>query len=147
MIEFTARYDPQRDRVWSVLRGNEIVASITIDSSADTHGAAHLRWFMITIDSSADNHGAAHLRWFIAAASVRGSGLGRHLLGEALDFCARRAFKQVYLTTFRGLDRARHLYEEFGFELVDTRRGTSWGNPVWEQRFEKVLTPLGEHSD
>jgi GNAT superfamily N-acetyltransferase len=123
MIEFAARYDPQRDRVWSVLRGNEIAATITIDGSAD-------------------DHGTAHLRWFIAAASVRGSGLGRHLLGEALDFCIQRAFTQVYLTTFRGLDPARHLYEEFGFELVDSRHGTSWGNPVWEQRFEKTLTPL-----
>jgi hypothetical protein len=48
----------------------------------------------------------------------------------------RPRFGGVYLTTFAGLDPARHLYEDFGFRLTDERRGTTWGPELVEQRFE-----------
>jgi GNAT superfamily N-acetyltransferase len=78
----------------------------------------------------------AHLRWFITAPTARGCGLGNALLRNALDFCALRNYRRVYLWTFQGLDAARHLYEKFGFGLVHESRGSQWGTEVTEQRFE-----------
>lgn len=38
-----------------------------------------------------------------------------------------------------GLNAARHLYEQAGFELVEEKRGAQWGLEVNEQRFELQL--------
>ena len=43
----------------------------------------------------------------------------------------------VWLTSFRGLDPARALYERHGFRLVEEREAGSWGTSVLEQRFER----------
>jgi len=42
-----------------------------------------------------------------------------------------------FLTTFRGLEAARRLYQDFGFTLVSELDGESWGTKVTEQRFER----------
>ncbi len=57
----------------------------------------------------------------------------------AIEFCRRTGFKRVYLWTFAGLDRARHLYEKFGFKLSEQHEGNQWGKKVIEQRFELSL--------
>jgi len=124
MAAFLARYDADVDRIWSVVAQGRICGSLTIDGS-----------------DSADN--AAHLRWFITSNDVRGHGIGRRLMHEAMTFCTDRAFSTVYLTTFRGLDPARHLYEKFGFVLVNEQTDTTWGSAVLEQRFEIAL---GSHT-
>jgi len=43
---------------------------------------------------------------------------------EAITFCQRKSFKRIYLTTFAGLDAARHLYEKFGFKLCHEEDGS-----------------------
>jgi hypothetical protein len=45
----------------------------------------------------------------------------------------------VYLWTFEGLPVARHLYEKFGFKLVEQFDGMQWGTKVIEQKFELTL--------
>lgn len=87
---------------------------------------------------------AAHLRWFIVADSARGRGLGRTLLGRALAFSDACGYDTCYLTTFAGLDAARHLYENFGFRLVATAPVDQWGGGVQEQRFERTRGPAGD---
>ncbi len=77
-----------------------------------------------------------HLRWFIVAAEARGSGLGRRLLGRALDHADALGF-DVYLTTFDGLGPARRLYEQAGFVLVAENGDDRWQGGVREQRFER----------
>jgi GNAT superfamily N-acetyltransferase len=52
-----------------------------------------------------------------------------------MDFCRRKGYSTVYLWTFEGLAAARHLYEKFGFTLVEQQRGDQWGSTVNEQRF------------
>ena len=120
MSKFINRYDAGHDCSWSVLIDNSIVASITIDGiDADSKGA--------------------HLRWFIAAETARGKGIGRRLIGLAMNFCRHQGYDRVYLHTFKGLEAAQHLYESAGFELVETKSGDQWGTRVDEQRYEACL--------
>jgi GNAT superfamily N-acetyltransferase len=88
----------------------------------------------IVIDGN--NAAAAQLRWFILSDKARGQGLGRQLLDTAMNHCRARGFPLVFLSTFRGLDTARALYERAGFRLVHESEDTTWGTPKTEQRFE-----------
>jgi GNAT superfamily N-acetyltransferase len=54
---------------------------------------------------------------------------------KAVDFCKRSHYYRVYLWTFDGLHAARHLYEKFGFRLVEQHEGAQWGAKVNEQKF------------
>ena len=116
LSEFLRRYDPARDGFWTVLKGGRVEGSIALDAAkADAEGA--------------------HLRWFIVSDALRGQGMGRRLLGAALDSCRQRGCARAYLWTFAGLDAARHLYEEFGFRLAGEVEGEQWGKRVLEQRY------------
>jgi GNAT superfamily N-acetyltransferase len=61
--------------------------------------------------------------------------LGRRLLTEAVQFCDACGYPRVYLTTFAGLEAARHLYEQVGFCLEHEQEDTTWGHPLREQTF------------
>ncbi|MEM1300126.1 MAG: GNAT family N-acetyltransferase [Pseudomonadota bacterium] len=79
----------------------------------------------------------AHLRWFITSDRCRGTGLGRELMTRAMAHADALRDGRAWLTTFRGLDAARHLYEAFGFKLVHEAEGEVWGNKVFEQEFRR----------
>ena len=117
MAEFLSRFDEARDGFWIFSIRDRIEGGIAIDGiEAGTQGA--------------------HLRWFILSPEVRGRGFGHRLMGEAISFCKKRGYENIYLETFEGLHAARHLYEKFGFRLVRQAEGTQWGKKVTEQRFE-----------
>jgi len=116
LAEFCATMDPDRDGLWLAVRSGEILGSIAIDGAR------------------AGDEGA-HLRWFIVADESRGAGVGSRLLGAAMAFCRRRAYRRVYLWTFDQLHAARHLYEKHGFQLVKAQIGRQWGTDVNEQLF------------
>lgn len=115
--EFLTRLDPSRDRFWGAYTGDRLIGSIVIDGS----------------ESPAEG---AHLRWFIVDPSGHGLGLGRKLLGEALDFCRKKEFERVYLWTFAGLDQARRLYEQVGFKPCRELENNQWGKVMTEQMME-----------
>jgi GNAT superfamily N-acetyltransferase len=100
-------------RLWVALDGAEAVGGIAIDGREPPH---------------------ARLRWFIVAEASRG-GLGRRLLRTALEFWGTRGFREVWLTSFAGLDAARRLYEAHGFVMEEEAPAASWGVTVREQRF------------
>ena len=114
--EFCGRLDNPLNAVWTAQTGGEIVGSLAIDG--EDMGA-----------------GIAHLRWFIVADGLRGGGAGKRLLDAALAFADGHGFSETHLSTFAGLDAARHLYEARGFELVEERVGRQWGRELVEQRF------------
>ena len=117
LASFLSRYDESQDRFWIAVDGQRIVGSITIDGSeAATKGA--------------------HLRWFILDPEYQGKGIGNQLMGEAIRFCEEQNFQRVYLSTFAGLDSARHLYEKWGFKLVVEHESDTWGVRVKEQAWE-----------
>jgi GNAT superfamily N-acetyltransferase len=113
---FLGRYDHKRDAFWTAMLEDRVEGSITIDGiHAESQGA--------------------HLRWFITSSKLRGHGVGNTLMEKAVDFCKKNNHDRVYLWTFEGLDAARHLYEKFGFRLMEQHQGTRWGVRVKEQKF------------
>jgi GNAT superfamily N-acetyltransferase len=120
LADFLNRFDPVRDGLWVALMDRQIVGAIAIcGREADALGA--------------------RLRWLIVAPEWHDRGLGKRLLREAVGFCKSVPFKRIYLTTFGGLDAARHLYEKEGFRLVIEQEDTHWGKAVLEQTFELML--------
>ena len=120
LSSFMTNYDELKDRIWSLSVDGIIEGSITIDGSSE-------------------NENVAHLRWFIISDKLRGTGAGNYLMERAISFCKEVGFEKAYLWTFQGLAPARHLYEKFGFKLVEERSGEQWGRTVNEQRFESEL--------
>ena len=116
LSKFLSRYNEKRDGLWTASLENRVEGSITIDGiHAESEGA--------------------HLRWFIISSKLRGHGVGNTLMEKAVDFCKRSNYYRVYLWTFDGLNAARHLYEKFGFRLVEQHEGAQWGAKVNEQKF------------
>lgn len=123
VAEFAGRLQEPGNRIWMAILNGRIVGSLAIDGQ-----------------DLGDNK--AHLRWFILDDGCRGSGVGRHLMAEAMAFCDSRGFSEVHLWTFKGLDAARKLYASFGFELIDEKQGTQWGGTVTEQQFVRICKPV-----
>lgn len=116
LADFCQNFDPNRDGLWLVDCDGSVEGSIAIDGSrAGTEGA--------------------HLRWFIASDAVKGQGLGKRLLREALQFVDAQGYRSTHLATFAGLSAARHLYESHQFRLVHESPGQQWGTVVTEQQF------------
>ncbi|WP_316154637.1 bifunctional helix-turn-helix transcriptional regulator/GNAT family N-acetyltransferase [Cupriavidus sp. BIC8F] len=118
LAEFVGKLPADDKALWLYAENGRSLASLAIDGD--------------------DEQGIAHLRWFIVDDALRGSGVGRQLMSHAMKFVDER-YRETYLWTFKGLDAARHLYESFGFQLVDESEGTQWGTRVIEQRFSRCL--------
>ena len=95
LSEFCLSYKQGRDGIW-------------LTRNANVEGS-------VIIDGSHAHESGAHLRWFITSDAVRGQGLGKQLLGKAVEFSDSCGYKSISLWTFAGLNAARHLYESFGF--------------------------------
>ncbi|MGZ3623305.1 MAG: GNAT family N-acetyltransferase [Ktedonobacteraceae bacterium] len=119
LASFLSRFDERQDGFWNAVHDQQIVGSITIDGSEAAMKGAHLRWFILDPE-------------------YQGNGIGKQLMGEAMRFCEEQNFQRVHLSTFAGLDSARHLYEEWGFRLVEEHESDTWGVHVREQAFEWV---------
>lgn len=124
---FAGRLKHARNGLWAAIRENEIVGAVAIDGE----------------DLGGD---VAHLRWFIVGDGLRGQGIGRALLTEAITFCVQQRFVEIQLWTFQGLDAARRLYEAHGFTLTEEKAGRQWGREVIEQRFVRRLSLREEAS-
>jgi len=118
---FLSRFDPTHDGAWIAKCKGKIIGSIFIDG----------------IDAEGEG---ARLRWLIIDPDYHGQGLGNRLMHEAISFAKRSGFKRVYLTTFSGLNAARHLYETYGFRLYHEEDGSHLtGNAsLIEQKFELI---------
>jgi GNAT superfamily N-acetyltransferase len=112
-------HDPGAGRLWLAEADGHLMGSIAIARAAPT---------------------VAKLRWFLLAPELRGRGLGRHLLDQALAYAAREAYESVFLLTVKGLDRAAKLYRAAGFVLTDERPGAPWAGQQIEQRYELRLS-------
>ena len=122
LADFCGRLDNRRNAIWTAVAKGGIVGSVAIDGE----------------DLGAE---IAHLRWFILADGLRGGGVGKRLLDAALAFADQQGFSETHLSTFSGLDAARHLYESRGFTLVEEQAGAQWGKVLQEQRFVRRRSP------
>ena len=119
--EFMSRLESPRNQIWRAELDGEIIGTISIDG-----------------EDLGDN--LAHLRWFAVDDSIQGGGVGKALLTAALHFCDQQGFRETQLWTVKGLNAARKLYEEQGFELAEEYTGDQWGSRVVEHKFVRPLT-------
>jgi GNAT superfamily N-acetyltransferase len=115
LIAFFEQYDARKDRFWTANVAGQFAASISIFGESPA---------------------LARIRFFVADPAFVGKGIGKALLAQALQYCAA-GNKHIYLTTVKGLDAARHLYEQAGFQLVSEHEDHSWGSAHIEQRWER----------
>lgn len=117
LADFAKRNDPS-SRIWLARNADgAVVGSVAIDRSHSPR--------------------EAHLRFFLISAEARGTGLGRRLLGAAMDFCDENGVEETTLWTFQGLDAARALYEKHGFTLLGEQTGDRWRSTVVGQQFQR----------
>lgn len=80
----------------------------------------------------------AQLRWLGVDMDVQGHGLGNRLLAEAISFCRRKGYRQLFLGTLDLLKPARHLYDKFGFHRTKSEPYNEWDKnremcrEIWE---------------
>ena len=84
--------------------------------------------------------GEARLRWVLLAPELRGHGLGRRLVTEAVELARAAGYELIALETFSELRTAAAIYRSLGFELVSEHIGPKWGREeVNFQRYELRL--------
>lgn len=116
MVEFLGRIDRPMSSVYSAELAGRLIGSVTIDGEDLELGVAHLRWFIVDDEA-------------------KGLGVGKKLISSAMEFVDLKGFSETRLWTFKGLDAARHLYEQAGFTLAEEKPGNQWGTEVLEQMF------------
>lgn len=116
LSDLVARLSDPRNAVWTAVMDEQIVGTVYIDGQGMGSNRAHLRAFIV------DDR-------------IRGGGVGRRLLAEAVAFTEEQGFSETHLWTFQGLHAARRLYESVGFALEKEAKGTQWGEQVVEQLF------------
>lgn len=96
-------------------------------------GRTHLGSLALTDEGD----GSAALRWFVLDPALRGHGLGRRLVGEAVELAEGAGYERIGLETFSELAAAAHLYREQGFGLLWTDTAPRWGREELSyQRYE-----------
>lgn len=75
-----------------------------------------------------DNN-SAQIRWVVVDPSARGAGLGKALVGRALDYCRNEGRTAIYLFTTDGLPESQSLYENLGFKTTSNETEELWDGP------------------
>jgi GNAT superfamily N-acetyltransferase len=104
-----------RQRIWIVERTDQIVGCLAV------------------VEASSEE---AQLRWFLLSPEIRGLGLGRYLLSEALSFCREAGYRRAFLMTVDIHTEAARLYRSVGFEVTGEQQTDLWGQLRTEQRYE-----------
>jgi DNA-binding MarR family transcriptional regulator/GNAT superfamily N-acetyltransferase len=101
--DFLDRHDPARARCWIAERGGERIGCV----------------FLVP-DAEGDDPGVARLRLLLLEPSARGTGLGRRLVGESIDFARAAGYREIVLWTHAVLVAARGIYAAAGFKIERT---------------------------
>jgi N-acetylglutamate synthase-like GNAT family acetyltransferase len=117
LSEFAKSKSP-RERIWIVEKEGRIIGSAAIVKFSEKE---------------------AQLRWLLLHPEVRGRGLGRRLVEDALDFCRDVGYSSVFLWTVNTLPIAAQLYQSVGFKQTDELTHELWGSTVTEVRYELAL--------
>ncbi len=107
---------PERGSVWLVELDGSLVGSLALTEEAP---------------------GGACLRWVLLRSELRGTGLGRRLVTEAVEEADEAGYDLIYLETFSDLQYAARIYRSLGFEVTRTREDDRWGRTLLLQRYER----------
>lgn len=121
--KFLRDFQPGRERCWIAERAGLIVGAVLLVEKSSRE---------------------AQLRLLYVEPRARGLGLGRRLIGACVEFARAAGYDSLVLWTDASLHAARHLYEAWGFELVDEQRHDSFGHDLVGQRWR---LELGRKSD
>jgi N-acetylglutamate synthase-like GNAT family acetyltransferase len=114
-----AQSHTEREQIWIVEKEALLVGAIAI------------------VEASRE---AAQLRWLLLHPSLRGQGVGKILVAEAIAFCKLHGYSTVFLWTVSSLPAAAHIYQSAGFKLTQEKPPAAiWGALVIEQRYELRL--------
>jgi GNAT superfamily N-acetyltransferase len=69
------------------------------------------------------------LRWVLVDPSARGRGIGKQLVGSAMDYCREEGCESVFLETTDGLLESQTLYEKLGFAVTSETVEELWDGP------------------
>lgn len=117
LAEF-AKAPRKREQIWIVEQQAQVAGSLAIVEAAPE---------------------AAQLRWFLLHPDLRGHGLGRQLIEDAIGFCRAQDYARVFLWTVSALTAAARLYHAVGFQLTEEHPQQIWGATVTEQRYDLHL--------
>jgi DNA-binding MarR family transcriptional regulator/GNAT superfamily N-acetyltransferase len=115
LAKFIQSHDLKRERIWIAEQDGENVGSVMIVDAGDQ---------------------VAQLRLLLVEPKARGKGIGRKLIEECIDFSRRNGYKKIKLWTQSNLLAARHLYIDYGFELVGDESHKSFGHELTAEFWE-----------
>tara|TARA_R110002020_G_scaffold66877_8_gene175653 strand:- start:8482 stop:9411 length:930 start_codon:yes stop_codon:yes gene_type:complete len=118
VADFIRDFDPDQEMARIAERGGEVVGSV----------------FIVKAEP-----GIAKLRMLYVDARVRGQGLGKRLVGEAIAFARSKGYRELVLWTNSCLDAARAIYVSAGFELVSEEPHHSFGHDLVGQYWSLKL--------
>lgn len=116
--DFLINYDHQKERCWIAEMQGERVGSIFCVKESEE---------------------VAKLRLLLVDPKARGLGLGTQLVRECIRFAKRSDYKKITLWTNSILVEARHIYEKYGFELVQEDQHHSFGHDLIGQNWDLIL--------
>ena len=117
LAEF-AQSKSSREKIWILVEGNRIAGSVAIVKRTEEE---------------------AQLRWLLLEPEIRGRGIGKWLVEEALDFSRISGYESIFLWTVETLYIAANLYRSVGFVQRERLTHEIWGSTVTEVKYELPL--------
>ena len=105
---------PAGGGVWIVERGGRPAGSLGLTEEGD---------------------GVGKVRWVLLEPDLRGAGIGRRLLAEAIERARELGMRRLELDTFSALRAAARIYRDAGFRVVGSRERDDWGPPISYQQY------------
>ncbi len=97
-----------RGRIWFAEQGERLVGTAAM------------------VERREEMRARGQLRWVVADPSVRGHGIGKRLIGEAMAYARAKGFGEVFLETTPGLDASMGIYRKLGFKEVSREQHAIW---------------------
>lgn len=113
-----ARSKSSREKIWILEDDDRIAGSVAIVKRAEEE---------------------AQLRWLLLEPEIRGRGIGKWLVEEALDFSRISGYESIFLWTVETLYIAANLYRSVGFVQRERLTHEIWGSTVTEVKYELPL--------
>ena len=116
--KFLKQHDPAKERCWIVELDGEFAGCVFLVKESEK---------------------IAKLRLLLVEPKARGFGIGNMLVEECIHFAESAGYEKIVLWTNDVLHAARHIYENFGFNLLQEAQNTLFGPPTMAQTWEKIL--------